>query len=54
MSPGLQTLRAPADSELAPAQRAGVDAAIAADPALATLSAALLAARLPYRAAPSS
>ena len=51
MSPDLETLRAPADSELAPAQRAGVDAAIAADPALATLSAALLAARLPYRSA---
>ena len=51
MSPDLETLRAPADSELAPAQRAGVDAGTAADPELATLSAALFAARLPYRSA---
>ena len=51
MSPDLETLRAHADGELAPAQRAEVDSAIAADPALAALSAALFASRLPYRSA---
>ena len=51
MSPDLDTLRAHADSELAPLRRAEVDAAIAADPALAALSAALFASRLPYRSA---
>lgn len=49
MSPDLETLRAHADGELAPLRRAEVDAAIAADPALAALSAALFASRLPYR-----
>ena len=51
MSPDLETLRAHADGELAPLRRAEVDAAIAADPALAALSAALFASRLPYRSA---
>ena len=51
MSPDLDTLRAHADSELAPLRCAEVDAAIAADPALAALSAALFASRLPYRSA---
>ena len=51
MSPDLETLRAHADGEPAPQQRAEVDAAIAADPALAAQSAALFASRLPYRSA---
>ena len=51
MSPDLETLRAHADGELAPLRRAEVDAAIAGDPALAALSAALFASRLPYRSA---
>ncbi len=51
MSPDLETLRAHADGELAPLRRAEVDAAIAADPSLAALSAALFASRLPYRSA---
>ncbi len=51
MSPDLETLRAHADGELPPLRRAEVDAAIAADPALAALSAALFASRLPYRSA---
>ena len=51
MSPDLETLRAHADGELPPLRRAEVDAAIAADPALAALSAALFASSLPYRSA---
>ena len=51
MSPDLETLRAHADGKLTPLRRAEVDAAIAADPALAALSAALFASRLPYRSA---
>ena len=53
MSPDLETLRAHAhahahaDGELALAQRAEVDVAIAADAALAALSAARFASRLP-------
>ena len=48
MRPDLDTLRAFADSDLPPAQRADVQAAVAAEPELAALTAAMRASRLPY------
>ena len=51
MRPDLDTLRAFADGDLPPEQRAEVEAAVAADTELAALTAAMQASRLPYRQA---
>ena len=51
MSLELETLRAYADGELPPQQRAEIEAVLASDAEQAAVAAAMFASRLPYRSA---